>query len=283
MKTSKIKSPSDRLPVTRDLTLAYMLSLVVALIMAVASVVGLLYRTIIYPADELLLAFAPNDVLNLVVGLPILLGSMWLARRGQVIGLLCWPGALFYVLYNYVIYVVSVPFDVLFLPYLVLVTLSAYTIIGLVASIDGEAIRQRLGDIAPAKTSGGILVGLAILIIMRQIALIVTALTSQSPVGTLELAAWIDDFTVACPALLVGGFLLWRREALGYVVGAGLLLQYGVLAIGLIPIMVFQALVTATPIDVAGIVVLLVMGAVCFAPFAFFVRGAASDRSSSPV
>jgi hypothetical protein len=61
------------------------------------------------------------------------------------------------------------------------------------------------------------------------------------------------------------------------VVGAGLLLQYGVLALGLIPVMAFQARYTGSPIDVAGIVVVLVMGAICFIPFAFFVRGAASS------
>jgi hypothetical protein len=282
MKTSNMGSPSDLPPITSDLTLAYAFSFVVALIMTVASVIGLLYRTVIYPTDELLLSFAPSDAFNLVVGLPILLCSMWLARRGNLIGLLCWPGALFYVLYMYVPYVIGVPFNVLFLPYLVLVALSAYTLIGLVASIDGEVVRQRLTGGVPAKTSGGILAGLAILIIVRQIAVIVTALTSQAPVDTLELAVWIADFTVACPALLIGGFLLWRREALGYVAGAGLLLQYGVLAVGLIPTMVFQALHTASPIDVAGIVVVLVMAALCFIPFAFFVRGAAPDRSSSP-
>jgi hypothetical protein len=249
--------------------------------MTVASVVGLLYQTVIYPTDELILSFAPNDALNLVVGLPILLGSMWLARRGKLIGLLCWPGALFYVLYVYVPYVIGVPFNVLFLPYLVLVALSAYTLIGLVASIAGEAVRQRLTGVVLARTSGGILAGLAILIIVRQIAVIVTALTSQTPVDTLELPSRIADFAVAVPALLVSGILLWRRKAIGYVASAGLLLGYGVLALGLIPFMVLQARYTASPIDVAGIVVVLVMAALCFIPFAFFVRGAASDRSSS--
>jgi hypothetical protein len=282
METLNRETLSDRLPITRDLTLAYVLSLTVALIMTVASIVGLLYQTVIYPTGELLLSFAPSDAFNLVVGLPILLGSMWLARRGKLIGLLCWPGALFYVLYMYVPYVISVPFNVLFLPYLVLVALSAYTLIGLVASIDGEVVRQRLNGFAPARTSGGILVGLAILIIVRQTALIVTALTSQTPLDTLELPPWITDFTVAIPMLLVGGTLLWRHEALGYVAGAGLLLGYGVLALSVIPFMVLQARSTASPIDVAGIVVVLVMAALCFIPFAFFVRGAASDRSSSP-
>jgi hypothetical protein len=271
-------NPKDaaRLPVTRDLTLAHALSLVIALLMAVASVAGLLYRTVIYPTDELLLSFIPNDALNLVVGLPILLGSMWLARRGKLIGLLCWPGALFYVLYVYALYLIGMPFNALFLPYLLLVPLSAYTIIGVVASIDGEAVRQRLTGVVPARTAGGILAGLAILLIVRQIAIIVTALTNQTPVDTLERMLWIADVTVGCPALLAGGVLLWRREPLGYVAGAGLLLQYGVLAVGLIPVMVFQALYTGSPVDVAGIIIVLIMVAICLIPFAFFVRGAAS-------
>ena len=273
-----IGSPSDRLPVTRDLTLAYVLSLIVALIMTVASVVGLLYQTAIYPTDELLLSFVPSDAFNLVVGLPILLGSMLLARRGKLIGLLCWPGALFYVLYIYVPYVIGVPFNVLFLPYLVLVTLSAYTLLGLVASIDGEVVRQRLTGFVPARISGGILVGLAILIIVRQVAVIVTALAGQTPVDAVELSSWVADFVVAVPVLLVGGILLWRREALGYIAGAGLLLGYGVLALSVIPFLVLQARSTASPIDVSGVVAVLVMAALCFIPFAFFVRGAASDQ-----
>ena len=80
------------LPVRRDLTLSYALSFAIAILMAVASVAGLLRRTAIYPTDELLRSFVPNDVVNTLIGLPILLGSMWLARRGKLIGLLFWSG-----------------------------------------------------------------------------------------------------------------------------------------------------------------------------------------------
>lgn len=61
-------------------------------------------------------------------------------------------------------------------------------------------------------------------------------------------------------------------------VSAGLLLAYGALSVGLILVLVFQARFTDPPIDVVGIVVLLIMAAICFAPFAFFVRGAAEPR-----
>jgi len=52
---------------------------------------------------------------------------------------------------------------------------------------------------------------------------------------------------------LSGGLLLWRREPLGYVGGAGLLLQYSLLFTGAIPCMVFPAVYNASPIDVTGL------------------------------
>src|SRR4030042_6044198 len=131
------------LPVTRDLTLAYILSFAIASLMLLAPLAGFLNRAIFYPG-ELLMAFAPNDLANLFIGLPILLASMWLARGGKLTGLLFWPGALFFALYSYALYLLSLPFSGLFPVHLLLVTLSASTLIGLLAAIDGEAVRRRL-------------------------------------------------------------------------------------------------------------------------------------------
>jgi len=210
-------SQSASLPLTRSLTLAYASSLVIALLVAITSIAGLLYGRALYPTEEMLLAKLPTDLFTLVVGLPILLGSMWLARRGKLLGLLCWPGVLLYVLYIYVAYAIGVPFNVLFLAYVVLVALSAYTIIGLVASIDVSAIRQRLAGAVPERTAGGILVSLAILFTLMNLAAIVTALNSPTPGYLLEFPVWIADLAVVAPAWLIGGSLLWRRKALGYV------------------------------------------------------------------
>jgi hypothetical protein len=281
MTMSEVGSRPGPLPVTRNLTLAYASSLLIALIMTVASAAGLLYQAAVYPADEVVLAFAPSDVFNLAVGLPMLLLSMWLARRGNLIGLLCWPGALFYVVYMYVPYVIGVPFNVLFLPYLLLVVLSAYTLIGLVASIDGEVVRQRLAGSVPARFSAGILLALAILIIVRQTAVIVGTLAGQAPVNRAEFSSWVADFTVAVPLLLGGGIQLWRRQPLGYVAGAGLLLGYTILALSLIPFTALHARYTASPMDAGIIVVVPFMATLCFIPFMFFVRAAGSARNPS--
>src|SRR6478672_5845051 len=147
------KSHEHSVPIKRDLTLAYVVSLVIASVMAVASTAGLLFGAGIYPGVEtkVLPLFVGQDALNLLVGLPMLLGSMWLTRRGSLTGLLLWPGALFYILYDYGYYALGAPFNAFFLPYLALITLSGYTIIGIVASIDGLVVRERLAATVPSR------------------------------------------------------------------------------------------------------------------------------------
>jgi hypothetical protein len=82
------------LPIRRNLNPIYIGSVLIVVLMAIASTAGILFRSSIYPTEELTRTFVPNEVVNLIIGLPFLLGSMGLARRGQMIGLLCWPGGL---------------------------------------------------------------------------------------------------------------------------------------------------------------------------------------------
>jgi hypothetical protein len=266
------------LPIRCNLKLAYALSLTIAVLMAIVSVAGLLNRTVIYPTEELLQSFVPNDVINLFIGLPILLGSMWLTARGKLIGLLLWPGALFYVFYTYLVYIFSMPLNVAFLLYLTLVTLSTYTMIGLVACIDGKVVQNRLAGAVPERFGGGVLVGLGILFFVQVISVIVLAIINQTPVAATELALHVADFLIS-PAWVIGGVLLWRREALGYVSGLGLLFQGSMLFIGLIFILILQPFLTEAQFVLSDVLVVTVMGLVCFIPFALFVRGAASPRN----
>lgn len=272
-----------------DLKLAYGFSLVVALLVAVVSAAGLvaapagLYGTdpkaasgiVPYAAGVLVPGFLAHDGFNLAVAVPLLLGSIWLARQGSLAGLLAWPGVLFYVLYTYVTYVAGAPFSVLFVPYAGLVAMSAYTTAGIVASIDASQVRQRLSGSVPARTAGGILVALALLTVGQDASgAIATALAGGSPAVPIARHIWIADLVLEVPAVLAGGVLLWRRNALGYVVGAGLLLQYGVTPTALATIMLLQPILTGSPVDTGTVVALLMFSLVCFAPLALFVRGA---------
>ncbi len=291
-------STSPALPLRRHLALAHRLSLVVALLMVAASAAGLLLGSFggLYSDDPsralgvgeveaglLLPGLLGQDAFNLVAGVPLLLCSMWLARRGSLVGLLLWPGALFYVLYWCAIYVVGAPFGVLFLIHVPLVTLSAYATIALVSSIDGEGVRRRVGDAVPARVVGGILVVLALLTLAQDATgALLTALSGNPPTDPASRPVWIADLAVGAPAVLVGGVLLWRRRPLGYAAGAGLLLQYGLTPVGLVASMALRAALTGSPLDVGTVAALLAFGVVSFAPLAFFVRGASGRRQVSP-
>lgn len=182
----------SNLPIRRGLTPIYALSSITAILVATASVAGLMYRTVVYPTDELLRTFVSNDVVNLLVGLPLLLGSMLLAWRGKLIGLLCWPGALIFVLYNYIAYVFALPLSAALLLHLALVMLSAYTLIGLVASIDGKAVQKSLTGAVPERTAGGVLAGLGFLFFLRASGIMVNALVSGAVIAKAELAVNIS-------------------------------------------------------------------------------------------
>ena len=252
----------------------FILSLVIAILMAAASIIGLLNRAAIYPTDALVQSFVPSDGVNLVVGLPILLGSMWLARRGRLVGLLLWPGALLFVLYNYIVYVFAVPLTPVFALHLTLLVLSTYTVIALAAGIDGAAVRRRLAGAVPERLAGGILGTFGLLFLLRVGVVLAAALTTPTPVADTELALHIADSLIA-PALIVGGVLLWRRRELGYVAGLGLLFQTSMLFIGLIIVLIVQPFLTGAPFALIDVIVVSVMGMVSFIPFSLFVRGTA--------
>jgi len=283
------------LPIKNDLAPAYLASLVVAVLIAVVAVTGLIFGSAaLYGVDPkvatgvtsstaglLVPGFLAQDVFNLVVALPILLGSMRLARRASLIGLLLWPGTLFYLLYTYAHYLVGAPFNPMFLAYVALVALSAFTTIGLTASIDGEQVRRRFAGALPARIVGGILIGLALLTVGQDGGGSVSALASGTHIDPGAHSIWIVDLTVEVPAMLLGGVLLWRRQALGYVVAAGLLLQFGLTPLGLAAIMATHAMLTATRIEAGNIAGVLIFSAIAFAPVVYFVRPAGVGRRAA--
>jgi hypothetical protein len=59
------------------------------------------------------------------------------------------------------------------------------------------------------------------------------------------------------------------------VTGLGLLFQASMLFIGLIVVLILQPFMTAAQFVLIDVLVVFVMGLVCFVPLALFVRGAA--------
>ncbi len=117
---------------------------------------------------------------------------------------------------------------------------------------------------------------LGALSLLRVVAVLLDALIHQIAITEVDLVLHITDF-VFSPAMLIGGTILWRRTAFGYVTGLGLLFQASMLFFGLVIFLLLQPLLTAAPFVLTDVLVVIVMGLVCFIPFARLVRAIVSE------
>ena len=212
------------MPLKNRLILAYALSGLLCVLLLISSVVGLLYGSRdfydSYPAA--LAGLVGQDAVTLVLGIPLLIISVWLTGRGSTSGLLVWSGALFYFVYSYYFYVIG-GFNALFLVYIAIVSTSLYGLLTLLFAIDSEELRSCFGSRTPARLVGGFFICIALLFALMWGGMVVSsAVAGTRPDGVLR-SVVIIDCTVLLPLLFFGGVRLWLREAWGYVLG-GLLL-----------------------------------------------------------
>lgn len=261
------------LPLTRSLSTAYPTSLLISGLVSLASAAAFWWDTgELYAGSTSVLVSSGADAANLVVVVPVLLGSTWLARRGSLIGLLLWPGALSYVLYAYTPYLVGARFTPLLFMYVAIVTTSAFTLVGVVTGIDGTKVRALLAA-AAARPMGGALMVTALLAYAGLVTEAVGAL--GSPISDPAWRGhWVADWAVGTPVLLLGGWLLWHRTPLGYVAAAGLLLVSGLGGIAFSAAAAIDNLLAAPCTEPTVIVVHLIIAAVSLGLlWTFFATG----------
>jgi hypothetical protein len=266
------------LPLKHDLKLNYILSYLIAAFIAGTTVISFIFQSTIYPSTELLISFLPSDAAMLIIGLPTLLVSISLTKRGVLTGLLLWPGVLLFVFYNYLIYVLAVPFNLGYLLQLTLVGLSAYNLISLVPNIDGKVLKAKLTTAVPERLSGIILVGLGLLFFIRSAAELISFLINQTSISDTAVALNTTYFLIS-PVWIACGILLWKRKGFGYKTGLGMLFQASMSFIGLIFVLIVQPLISSKPFPLLDIAIVFVMGFICFIPMLFFLRGVKSDRN----
>lgn len=260
------------LPIKQDITQAYRASLLIALLVAIASVLGLAFTDQIYPSEELIQSFLTNDAINIIVGLPVLLGSLWLVKRGKLLGLLFWPGALFFMVYNYLIYLVAMPINMYYIFFPLIVFPSLYITIWLIRHMNAPLLASNLAGNVPERFTALVLVGFGIIFISRVAAIVVAITSEHLTIPPTELGLHIADVFFSI-VLLICGIQLWRKHSLGYCTGLGLLFQASMLFIGLILLMLLQPIFTGEPIPWIDILIVFLMGFITFIPFGFYIRG----------
>ena len=133
-----------------SLRAAHAVSVIVALLAAGASLTGLLFPGVYHDKNWLAVAFG-NDLVTLVVAVPVLVVALMLSARGSVRGRMVWLGALYYMFYNYAFYVLGLPVTGLYLPLIALFTLSAFALALGLGSLDVQVISRAFSFRTPAR------------------------------------------------------------------------------------------------------------------------------------
>jgi hypothetical protein len=171
-----------------------------------------------------------NDLITLVVGLPLLIVSTWLVLRGSLRGRLLLTGTLGFILYTYMSMATLAAYNRLFLVYITIFTLSLYAFILSLMSFDLKKLPSHFSPKLPHGWIAGLLFVVAGFLSMAWLGRIVPPLfQNQTPAleNTTTLVIQFMDLSLIVPAAILGGILLLRRNAWGYLL-ASVLLTKGV-------------------------------------------------------
>lgn len=203
---------------------AYILSIIIGILMIVQSAGGLLiqglYRDNVWGKT----AWYANDLVTLVVAVPMLIFALILSMRHSRRAQLVWFGMLFYTFYNYAFYLFGAAINRFFLIYVALFTLSILALISALSSFDINTISEKSYPRIPARWISCFMLLFALLLCFIWISQWVRfVLTGRIPqLGGMEegyrLVAALD-LSIQVPSLTLAAIWLWKRRPWGYVLG----------------------------------------------------------------
>lgn len=201
----------------------YLFAWLTTLLALVAAAGGLLlpglYRDTV---AFVVLGWPINDLVTLVVALPVLVVSLLLARRGSGRAFLVLGGALYYTLYNYAFYLFGAAFNWFFLIYVGLLVFPAYALIQFIGGLDAPGLTRRLDPRTPNKLVSGYMFfwgGLLGVVWVSQAVIFI--LTDQLPAIVVQTGATTNlvgilDLLLQVAVILPAAIWLWRRRPWGY-------------------------------------------------------------------
>ena len=242
----------------------------IAVLAWVGSFLGLVFEDAIYGRETANWAAQSvgQDIANLIA-FPVLMGAALLAAHGSTRARLITIGLLIYSAYTYAIYTFALHFGPLFLVWVRVFGLSAYALIGALASVDGSNVRSALAEGSGERFAARLLIGIGMAFGVLWLSEIVPAiLTGTTPealkdVGLVTNPVHVLDLALFLPALIITGRLLAKGQSLGYVLAPPLLVATFFLALGIISLMIVSAArgLEAAPVVAIGVGILALVEA----------------------
>jgi hypothetical protein len=186
-----------------------------------------------------------NDLVTLVLCVPLLLVSAYFAAKGSLRGQLVWTGTVFFFLYTYASQSFLTVYNYMFLVYVAAFSLSLYTFAASLLTLDVRRVKESLTG-APVKATACFMFFIGIVVMLMWLALIVPPLMRGERPVELEtyttLVIQAMDLGIIAPMAFITGTLLLKKDAWGYALASLILIKGITLGTGVLSMVLFMAM-----------------------------------------
>jgi hypothetical protein len=198
-----------------------------------------------------------NDLVTLVLGLPLLLVSFWLTLRGSLRGRLLLAGTLGFILYTYITMAFGAHYNALFLVYVALFSLSLFAFVLVMMTFDLQTLPARFSDTLPRGWVAGLLFFAAAFLSLAWLGRIAATFSSDSAPAlenTTSMFIQAMDLGLIVPVCILSGILLLRRKPWGYLLASVGLTKFMTLGIA-VSLMGLNMARVGVPVSVVELVI----------------------------
>ena len=165
-----------------------------------------------------------QDIITIILGVPLLIISLLLFRKGLFKGKLLLAGTLGYFLYTYISYTFLWMYNSMFLVYVILMSSSFYAFTLTLMSFDMKNMNSYFNEKIPVKFFSGFLFFLAALLSFMWLGMIIKPLLHGTFPVALEhyttLVIQAMDLAFVVPTAILAGILLLKRKPFGYLLAS---------------------------------------------------------------
>jgi hypothetical protein len=200
-----------------------------------------------------------NDLVVLVLGVPLLAVSYWMVHRGSLRGRLLLTGTLGFILYTYITMCFGTAYNRFFLVYVALFSLSLFAFILNMMSFDLHSLPSHFSDRLPRRGIAGFLYfAAAVLTIVWFGRIIPTLISDQVPLleNVTSMFIQVMDLGIIVPLCVLAATLLLHRNPWGYLLASVGLMKFLTMGIA-VTLMGLNMVRVGVPVNTGLLVIFL--------------------------
>lgn len=219
-----------------------------------------IYGSGLYKNDSVSIAAQgkASDFVTLVMGIPLLIVSLFFTNKGSFRGRILLTGTIGYFLYTYMSYTFLWMYNSFFIIYVSLMSLSLFAFILSMMSFDMQNITAHFSKRLPVKFLGGFQIFIAFAIGMLWLGKIAPSISQgKVPVGLEHYTTLVIqgmDLGIVVPTAFLSGILLIKRKPFGYLLSSVIIIK-GITMLSSISAMVINQALNNVDMNISEVVI----------------------------